>query len=156
MCCASSWEQTKRMDPRHPFNFDLRQAGLHLVNIDEFINEGGPGIESQVNKRHARRDGKFADFVHLYGQFDFSAFRQIARKIRSTLSQPMKPPGFISRPRSLPTIHSAMLIEILFAGGLLVITVVVHAVGLDVLLRAIMLSHALATTGCRFRRFVTV
>jgi hypothetical protein len=38
----------------------------------------------------------------------------------------------------------------------LVITVVVHAVGLDVLLRAIMLSHALATTGCRFRRFVTV
>jgi hypothetical protein len=40
-----------------------------------------------------------------------------------------------------------MLIEILIAGGLVVVTVVIHAVGLDVLLRAMIRSHALATSG---------
>jgi len=42
-----------------------------------------------------------------------------------------------------------MLMEILIAGGLVVVTVVVHAVGFDVLLRAMMRSHALAKTGFR-------
>ena len=40
-----------------------------------------------------------------------------------------------------------MLIKILFAVGLVVVTVVVHAVGFSALLRAMMRSHALDTTG---------
>jgi hypothetical protein len=40
-----------------------------------------------------------------------------------------------------------MLIEILIAGGLVVVTVVIHAVGFDALLRAMIRSHALATSG---------
>jgi ion channel len=40
-----------------------------------------------------------------------------------------------------------MLIEILIAGGLVVVTVFIHAVGFSALLRAMMRSHALATTG---------
>jgi hypothetical protein len=42
-----------------------------------------------------------------------------------------------------------MLIKILFAAGLVVVTVFIHAVGFDVLLRAIMRSHALDTSGFR-------
>jgi hypothetical protein len=45
-----------------------------------------------------------------------------------------------------------MLIEILIAGGLVVVTVAIHAVGFDVLLRAIVWSRALATSG--FRRVI--
>jgi hypothetical protein len=40
-----------------------------------------------------------------------------------------------------------MLIKILFAVGLVVVTVVIHAVGFSALLRAMMRSHALDTTG---------
>jgi hypothetical protein len=42
-----------------------------------------------------------------------------------------------------------MLIKIFFAGGLVVVTVFIHAVGFDVLLRAIVRSHALDTSGFR-------
>ena len=42
-----------------------------------------------------------------------------------------------------------MLIKILIAGGLVVLTVAMHAVGLDVLLRAMMQSRALDRTGFR-------
>jgi hypothetical protein len=42
-----------------------------------------------------------------------------------------------------------MLIEILIAGGLVVVTVAIHAVGFDVLLRAIVWSRVLATSGFR-------
>jgi mannose/fructose/N-acetylgalactosamine-specific phosphotransferase system component IIC len=40
-----------------------------------------------------------------------------------------------------------MLIKILFAAGLVVVTVVIHAVGFGALLRAMVRSHALATLG---------
>ena len=40
-----------------------------------------------------------------------------------------------------------MLLPVLIAGGLVVATVVIHAVGFDVLLRAIVRSRALDTTG---------
>jgi hypothetical protein len=40
-----------------------------------------------------------------------------------------------------------MLIEILMAGGLVVVTVVIHAVGFDALLRALMRSRALDKSG---------
>jgi hypothetical protein len=40
-----------------------------------------------------------------------------------------------------------MLIEILMVGGLVVVTVAIHGVGFDALLRAIMLSRALARSG---------
>ena len=40
-----------------------------------------------------------------------------------------------------------MLIKILFAGGLVVLTVVIHAAGFSALLRAMVRSHALATLG---------
>ena len=40
-----------------------------------------------------------------------------------------------------------MFIEILIAGGLVVLTVFIHAVGFSALLRAMMRSHALATSG---------
>jgi len=43
----------------------------------------------------------------------------------------------------------SMLAIILIAGGLVVVTVLIHAVGLDVLLRAMMRSHALTTSGFR-------
>ena len=43
----------------------------------------------------------------------------------------------------------SMLTIILIAGGLVVVTVVIHAVGFDVLLRAMMRSHALDTSGFR-------
>jgi Ion channel len=47
------------------------------------------------------------------------------------------------------------LIMILIAGVLVVVTVVIHAVGFDVLLRAFMRSHALAASGFRHAiRFV--
>jgi hypothetical protein len=42
-----------------------------------------------------------------------------------------------------------MLIEILIAGGLVVVTVAIHGVGFDALLRAIMWSRALARSGVR-------
>jgi hypothetical protein len=42
-----------------------------------------------------------------------------------------------------------MLIKIFFAGGLVVVTVFIHAVGFDVLLRAIVRSRALDTSGFR-------
>jgi hypothetical protein len=42
-----------------------------------------------------------------------------------------------------------MLIEALSAGGLVVVTVVIHAAGFDALLRAIMWSHALDKSGFR-------
>jgi ion channel len=42
-----------------------------------------------------------------------------------------------------------MLIKILFAAGLLVVTVFIHAVGFDVLLRVMVRSHALDTSGFR-------
>jgi hypothetical protein len=42
-----------------------------------------------------------------------------------------------------------MLIKILFAGGLVVVTVFIHAVGFDVLLRAMARSDALAKSGFR-------
>jgi hypothetical protein len=42
-----------------------------------------------------------------------------------------------------------MLIEILIAAGLVVVTVVIHAIGFDALLRAMIWSHALATSGFR-------
>jgi hypothetical protein len=42
-----------------------------------------------------------------------------------------------------------MLIKILIAVGLVVVTVFIHAVGFDVLLRAILRSRALATSGFR-------
>ena len=45
-----------------------------------------------------------------------------------------------------------MLIEILFAGGLVVVTVTIHAVGFHVLLRAMIRSQVLATSG--FRRII--
>lgn len=40
-----------------------------------------------------------------------------------------------------------MLIEILIAGGLVMVTVFIHAAGISALLRAMMRSHALATSG---------
>jgi ion channel len=42
-----------------------------------------------------------------------------------------------------------MLIKILFAAGLVVVTVFIHAVGFDVLLRVMVRSHALAKSGFR-------
>ena len=42
-----------------------------------------------------------------------------------------------------------MLAEILIAAGLVVVTVVIHAVGFSVLLRALMRSHALQKSGFR-------
>jgi hypothetical protein len=42
-----------------------------------------------------------------------------------------------------------MLITILIAGGLVVVTVAIHAVGFDALLRAMMRSHALTTSDFR-------
>jgi hypothetical protein len=42
-----------------------------------------------------------------------------------------------------------MLIKILIAGGLVVVTVAIHAVGFDALLRAMMRSQALAKSGFR-------
>jgi hypothetical protein len=42
-----------------------------------------------------------------------------------------------------------MLIKIFFAVGLVVVTVFIHAVGFDVLLRVMVRSHALATSGFR-------
>jgi hypothetical protein len=42
-----------------------------------------------------------------------------------------------------------MLIKILFAAGLVVVTVFIHAVGFDVLLRTIVRSRALTTSGFR-------
>jgi hypothetical protein len=42
-----------------------------------------------------------------------------------------------------------MLIKVLMAGGLVVVTVAIHAVGFDALLRAIVRSHALAMSGFR-------
>jgi hypothetical protein len=42
-----------------------------------------------------------------------------------------------------------MLIKILFAAGLVVVTVFIHAVGFDVLLRAMVRSDALAKSGFR-------
>jgi len=42
-----------------------------------------------------------------------------------------------------------MLIKILFAAGLVVVTVFIHAVGFDVLLRVMVRSHALDTSGFR-------
>ena len=42
-----------------------------------------------------------------------------------------------------------MLIKLLMAGGLVVGTVVIHAVGIDALLRVIVRSHALALSGFR-------
>jgi hypothetical protein len=43
-----------------------------------------------------------------------------------------------------------MLTHILIAGGLVVVTVAVHAVGFDALLRAMIRSHALTTSGFLF------
>jgi hypothetical protein len=43
-----------------------------------------------------------------------------------------------------------MFMEMLSAGGLVVVTVAIHAVGLDVLLRALIRSHALAKSGFWF------
>jgi len=43
--------------------------------------------------------------------------------------------------------QASMLIEILMAGGLVVVTVVIHAVGFDALLRALMRSRALDKSG---------
>jgi len=43
----------------------------------------------------------------------------------------------------------SLLMKILFAGGLVVVTVVIHAVGFSVLLRALMRSHALQKSGFR-------
>jgi len=40
-----------------------------------------------------------------------------------------------------------MLVEVLFAGGLVVVTVVIHAVGFSALVRAILRSHALDRSG---------
>ena len=40
-----------------------------------------------------------------------------------------------------------MLVEILMAAGLVVVTVFIHAAGISALLRAMMRSHALATSG---------
>jgi ion channel len=40
-----------------------------------------------------------------------------------------------------------MLIELLLAGGLVMVTVTIHAVGFHALLRAMVRSHALATSG---------
>jgi hypothetical protein len=42
-----------------------------------------------------------------------------------------------------------MLMKILFAGGLVVVTVFIHAIGFDVLLRVMVRSRALATSGFR-------
>ena len=42
-----------------------------------------------------------------------------------------------------------MLIKVLIAAGLVVVTVAMHAVGFDALLRAMMRSHALDTSGFR-------
>jgi hypothetical protein len=42
-----------------------------------------------------------------------------------------------------------MLTQILIAGGLVVVTVAIHAVGFDALLRVILRSHALARSGFR-------
>jgi hypothetical protein len=42
-----------------------------------------------------------------------------------------------------------MLVKILFAGGLVILTVFIHAVGFDVLLRVMLRSRALATSGFR-------
>jgi hypothetical protein len=42
-----------------------------------------------------------------------------------------------------------MLVKLLFAGGLVVVTVVIHAVGFSALLRAILRSHALDRSGFR-------
>jgi len=48
-----------------------------------------------------------------------------------------------------------MLIKFLLAGGLVVVTVAIHAVGLDALLRAILWSHALDKSGFwRVTRYV--
>ena len=50
-----------------------------------------------------------------------------------------------------------MLIEILLAGGLVAVTVFIHAAGISALLRAMMRSHALATSGfLPVTRFVIV
>jgi hypothetical protein len=42
-----------------------------------------------------------------------------------------------------------MLINVLIAGGLVIVTVAIHAVGFSALLRDMMRSHALATSGFR-------
>jgi hypothetical protein len=42
-----------------------------------------------------------------------------------------------------------MLIKILFAGGLVAVTMAMYAVGFDLLLRAMVRSHALAASGFR-------